>query len=193
VSSKFDDYVLTPVIIMPSDLANRNAVAFPHSELKKFHPHLGMNAYKTWKGKPTFYEHKNDDITKAYGIIADTFYKKMTNFGDNKIYKLLLLLGFDRSKNPDTVQRIISKDLNSYSMGAYVGGYTCSLCGEEVGSCNHLDPKAQTQLYEVGNKLVHKNVRDIEGFETSAVESPAFMSALSDTLIHVKTPDNHGR
>ena len=81
LSQNFEDYVITPVIIMPSDLPNRNAVAFPLSQLVAFHPHLGQLAYKTWRGKPTFYEHANTDITKAYGIIADAFLKKMVGWG----------------------------------------------------------------------------------------------------------------
>lgn len=186
LSPNFDDYVITPVIIMPSDLPNRNSVAFPLSELVAFHPNLGQLAYKTWKGKPTFYEHQNEDITKAYGIIADSYLRKMSSYGSNRIYKILVLLTYDRTKHPDIVLRIINGDLNTYSMGAYIEGYTCSLCGEEVGNCYHIDPKQPTNMYEIGNKLVFRNVRGIEGFETSAVESPAYVSAISDTLIHVR-------
>lgn len=188
VSPHLEDYVITPVIIMPSDLPNRNAVGFPLDQLVAFNPDRGQIAYKTWKGKPTFYEHQNNDITKAYGIIADSYLRKMVGYGDNKVYKILLLLTFDRSKHPDIVNRIINKDLNTYSMGAYIEGYTCSYCGEDIGSiyCGHLDPKQPTNMYEIGNKLVYRNVRGIEGFETSAVESPAYVSAISDTLIKMR-------
>lgn len=186
VSPHFDDYILTPVIIMPSDLPNRNAVGFPLSQLTAFHPHLGQMAYKTWKGKPTFYEHKNNDITKAYGIIADSFIRKMSGYGNGKVWKILLLLSFDRTKNPHVTSRIVGGDLNTYSMGAYIDGYTCSYCNEELGQCEHLDPKQPTYMYEIGNKLVFRNVRGVEGFETSAVESPAYASAISDTLIQVR-------
>jgi hypothetical protein len=192
ISRDFNDYVLTPVIIMPSDLPNRNAIAFPLKELVKFHPQLGQQAYETWSGKPTFYEHKNDDITKAYGMIGDTFMRKMTGWGNGRVWKILLLLGFDRSKNPHIVNRILDGSLNSYSMGAYIGGYTCSICNAERGKCHHIDPHDTTAMYEIGNQLVYSNVVDIEGFETSAVESPAYMTALSDTLIRVRPQDMSG-
>lgn len=191
ISKNLDDYVLTPVIVMPSDLPNRNAVAFPLRELVKFHPNLGQQAYKTWKGKPTHYEHANDDITKAYGVIADSFMRKLVGFNHGNIWKILLLLAFDRSKNPDVINRIISGDLNSYSMGAFIGSYTCSYCGEDLGNgCTHLDMNKPGVMYELGGKLVFRNIRDCEGFECSIVESPAYVSAITDTLIHVKPHDN---
>jgi hypothetical protein len=191
ISRDLNDYILTPVIVMPSDLPNRNAVAFPLLELVKFHPNLGQQAYKSWKGKPTHYEHANDDITKAYGVIADSFMRKMVGFNHGRIWKILLLLAFDRSKNPDVVNRIISGDLNTYSMGAFIGSYTCSYCGEELGNgCTHLDLDKPGVMYELGSKLVFRNVRDVEGFECSGVESPAFLSALTDTIIHIKNPKN---
>lgn len=190
ISRNLDDYILTPVIVMPSDLPNRNAVGFPLKELVKFHPNLGQQAYKTWKGKPTHYEHANEDITKAYGVIADAFMRRLVGFNHGQVWKILLLLAFDRSKNPDIVNRIISGDLNSYSMGAFIGSYTCSFCGEELGNepgcCIHLDINKPGVMYDLQGKLVFRNIKDCEGFEVSCVESPAFLSALSDTVIKMK-------
>lgn len=185
ISSQFDDYVLTPVIIMPSDLPNRNAVGFPFSELWKFHHHLGQQAYMTWKGKPTFYEHQNTDVTKAYGVIADADMRQMKGYSHG-LCKVLLFLAFDRTKHTDVVNKILTGELNSYSMGAYIGSFTCSFCGADVGGCHHIDPRNPRVMYELQGKLVFRNVRDIEGFECSIVGSPAYVSAISDTLIQVK-------
>jgi hypothetical protein len=185
ISPNFDDYILTPVIIMPSDLPNRNTVAFPFRELYKFHPHLGQQAFKTWKGKPTHHEHQNEDITKAYGVIADAEMRQMKGYSTG-LCKVLLFLAFDRSKNPDHANRILSGDINSYSMGAYIGSFTCSYCNKDVGVCSHIDPNNPRVMYELNGTLVFRNVRDIEGFETSSVGSPAYVSAISDTLIQVK-------
>jgi hypothetical protein len=185
ISSNFEDYILTPVIIMPSDIPNRNAVAFTFQELYKFHPHLGQQAYKTWKGKPTFHEHQNNDITKAYGVIADSEMRQMKGYSRG-LCKVLLFLAFDRSKHPDHANLILSGDINSYSMGAYIGSFTCSYCEKDVGVCSHIDPQNPRVMYELNGKLVFRNVRDIEGFETSSVGSPAYVSAISDTLIQVK-------
>lgn len=183
ISASLKDYVLTPVIIMPSDLPNRNAVGFPLSQLIEFNPALGKVAYKTWKGKPTHYEHQNTDITKAYGVIVDTYLRKMEGYGQGKIWKLLALLAFDRSKHPDFCTRVLSGDMNSYSMGAYISSYTCSFCHSPVGQCSHLNPKASGEIYILNGKLVFKQVCGVEGFETSGVESPAYISAISDTLL----------
>jgi len=182
ISSRIEDYLIVPVIIMPSDLPNRNSVGFPLRELVKFIPEYGMQAYKTWKGQPTHLEHANSDITKAYGVIADSFLRPMKTHGQNKIWKLMHLLTFDRSKHPELTTRIDNGEINSYSMGAYVDSYTCSYCGSDLGKCYHLNPKAQGEFYELENKLVHKNVRGVKGFETSAVGDPAYVSAISDEI-----------
>lgn len=182
ISSDPSDYVLVPVIIMPSDLPNRNGVAFPLKELVRFNHELGMQAYKTWKGKPTYREHKNDDITQAHGVIADVVMRKLTGFGGGKLWKVLNLLAFDRSKHPDLVAKILSGEENAYSMGAWVNTYRCSLCDAEVGNCGHIAKKGPGSLmHERGGSLVYKNCEGIEGFETSSVGTPAYISAISDT------------
>jgi hypothetical protein len=71
-------------------------------------------------------------------------------------------------------------------MGAYIGSFTCSYCGADVGNCRHIDARNPRVMYTLAGKLVFRNVRDIEGFETSIVASPAYVSAISDTLIQVK-------
>ena len=182
ISSDPKDYVITPVIVMPSDLPNRNGVAFPLRELVRFHPHLGQQAYKTWKGKPTFREHANKDIEKAHGVIADSFLRPLHGWAGGKIWKVLLLLAFDRSKHPELANNILAGDENAYSMGAWVATYSCSYCGQEVGKgCTHLREK-QNDFYELDGKLVHKNCVGIEGFECSSVATPAYISAISDDV-----------
>ena len=180
ISPNVEDYILQPFIIMPSDLSNRNGVAFPLKELVKWNPQTGCQGYKTWKGKPAFYEHNNTDHTKAYGVIIDTALRKMEGYGQGKVWKVLELLAIDRTRHPETASRLISGDLNSASMGAYVGGYTCSICGAELGKCTHLHPREQFDFYPVGDQLCFRNIVSPEGFETSLVEVPAYVSAISD-------------
>jgi hypothetical protein len=184
VSPDIKDYVMVPVIILPTDLPNRNGVAFPLKELVRFHPSLGRQAYKTWKGKPTHLDHKNEDITKAYGIIADSSLRKLHGFGGGQIWKVLTFLSFDRNKHPDIVARILSGDLNSYSMGAWINTYSCSFCQNEVGTraCSHLSKNKPGEMYQKDNQLVFRNCVGIEGFETSVVETPAYISAISDEV-----------
>jgi hypothetical protein len=183
------DYILTPVIVMPSDIPNRNGVGFPLRELIAFNPDLGMQAYKTWKGKPTHYEHQNNDITKAYGVIADSFLKPLKGWAEGRVWKVMLLLAFDRSKHADVAEKIATGEFNSYSMGAWVGSYSCSYCGAEVGKCEHLDKNRPGQMYELNGRMVFRNCHDICGFECSSVGTPAYISAISDHVMHLKSRD----
>ena len=183
ISPKLEDYLVVPVIIMPSDLSNRNCVGFPLRELLRFNADVGDCAYKTWKGQPTHLEHDNEDVTKAYGVIFDSFLRPMSSHGQGKVWKLLQLLAFDRTKHPELTSQIERGERNSYSMGAFVDAYTCSYCGADLGKCMHLDPKAKApEFYLRDGVLVHKNVRGIKGFETSNVGDPAYYSAISDTV-----------
>lgn len=182
ISPDIKDYFFVPVITIPSDLPNRNCVSFPLSQLLKFQVESGRQAYKSFKGKPVHYEHDNQDPLKAYGVIADSFLKQMKGFGQGKVWKLIELLAIDRSKNPDIARRILDRDLNSYSMGAMVGHYTCSYCNAKLGECSHLSPKSRNEFYELNGHLVHRQCNDIDGFETSIVETPAFHVANSNVI-----------
>lgn len=188
ISADIKDYVMVPVVTVPAELPNRNGVGFPLSTLLEFIPDQGMLSYKTWKGKPTHYEHRNKDITAAKGVIADTHLRRLEGYGNDRIWKLVKLLCFDRSKDEVLVRRILSKDpaerINTYSMGAYLTGCECSYCGAPVGYCGHVskDP-SQVTFYEKDGHVVHKIMSGVTGFETSAVESPAWMVAISDDLV----------
>ncbi len=182
ISPNIDDYILVPVITIPTGLPNRNGVAFPLKQLVKFDPEQGQCAYKTFRGKPVFYEHNNNTIELAYGVIADAFLKPMLKYGQGKIWKLLELLAIDRNKYPTIVQAVLSREINSYSMGAYVDGYTCSICDSELGKCSHLHKGAPVDFYDLNGYLAFRNVYGITGFETSIVSSPAYVSAINDQI-----------
>ena len=57
ISANINDYVLVPTIIMPSDLPNRNLVAFPREELLRANPEMGTLGYQTWRMKHTCKDH----------------------------------------------------------------------------------------------------------------------------------------
>ena len=116
-SPDIKDYVLVPVVAMPSDLPNRNGMGFPLMELRAWSTDAGMIAYQTFKGKPVFVEHQNSDPTKAIGVIADTSLTVIRGFGDGKLWKLLLLLAIDRTKDLSTAGRVLKREVNTYSMG----------------------------------------------------------------------------
>lgn len=187
ISKNIQDYVLVPVIAMPSDLPNRNGVAFPLKELKAWRTEDGMLAYQTFRGKPVHIEHDNQDPTKAVGVIVDTAMLPMKGFGGGKLWKLLLLLAIDRSKNPYYAGQVLTGGINSYSMGAWVEAYSCGYCGAPAGSCNHINLKRPRDFYMIDNDLVYRRVHGIKGFECSIVADPAFMTAISDKLMPLST------
>lgn len=186
ISPRMEDYVMVPVIVMPTDLPNRNGVAFPLKELIAWDTEIGRQAYKTWKGMPTYSEHQNDNLELARGVIADSVMRKLVGYGSGAIWKVLLLLTFDRSKYPDVAQRILSGETNSYSMGAWVNDYECSFCHSQLGKCNHVNPKAPAQINSIpvggSTHLAFRNAKGIKGFECSEVGTPAYISAISDTV-----------
>lgn len=184
ISPDIRDYLFVPVIIAPANLPNRNNMGFALEDLVKFSPDNGMQYYKTWTGKPTFYEHQHDDITQANGVILDVHLRKASNAD---YWKIINYMAFDRGKYSELISRVARKDVTTYSMGAYItGGYTCSICERKVGSCGHLSLKNPTDMklfdgapgedpsvaFRVGRLPV--------GFETSIVETPAFSIADSD-------------
>lgn len=182
LSQNLSDYILTTVAVIPIGFPNRNGNAFLLEDLIKFNPEYGMQYYKTWRGKPTFYEHDNTDVTKANGVIVDVFLRK----GNDGIWRIVLLMAFDRTKSVELINRVYRKEITTYSMGAFIkGGYTCSLCGAQKGSCTHMTAKEQTPFYfdAESGELVFKNGRLPIGFETSIVESPAWLVADSDVVM----------
>ena len=180
ISANIKDYILQPVISMPSDLPNRNQQAFPFTALSAWTPDAGCVMYKTWNGKPVFEEHNNQDHTKAKGIIFSTLLKSMAGTNGD-IWKVIKLVGFDRSRDPVLANEILLNRRNNWSMGAYARSYTCSICGKDITkSCGHLEKDKPNYKLYANNRLAYWNVVDPFGFEISNVKSPAYASA-SDT------------
>lgn len=186
ISPNPEDYFMFPVPIMYSDLPNRNGVSFPLSELVKWNPDLKCQAYESWRFAPMFVEHKSEDITKAIGVVADVALRKIEGYGNGKLWKVVALAAIDRTKNPELAARMERGELNTYSMGAMVDGWTCSYCGAQEGKCAHIDPDAPVTFYELNGRLVHKAVFGVGGYELSVVEDPAFLTAISDHKISYK-------
>jgi hypothetical protein len=190
ISSNPQDYVLSVIPIMYTDLPNRNGVGFPLKELVKWNITEGRQAYKTWCGAPMHLEHDADDPTTALGIIVDVALRPIRTHGNGQIWKVVALGAIDTTKTlgdeKDGIpigQKVATGQANTYSMGAMVDGYTCSYCGAEVGRCSHIDPDFKNKpvtFYELNGRLVYKLVHGIKGVELSVVEDPAFITAISD-------------
>jgi hypothetical protein len=187
ISSDVRDYMMYPVPIMTSDLPNRNGVSFPLNELIRWNVKRGCQAYAGWRHMPLFEEHRSEDHTKALGLIADVSLRKLDTLGRGQFWKVVCLAALDRTKNPELAREMASGELNSWSMGAMVDGYTCSHCGAEIDKCTHISLKKPIDFYEIssgmGTELVFRNVHGVDPYELSVVRDPAFGSATSDHLI----------
>lgn len=192
ISPDINDYILVSTLICPSDLPNRNGIAFPLNELIRFAPPPNNRmAYKGWQGCPIFKEHKNDDPSKAYGVILDVCLTKITGYADDKLYKVMGILAIDKTKYPETARRVLSGEVNTYSMGALADYFTCSYCGEvcsEKHCCSHITSIQNVNFrpvtdYDGATHLIFLNAHGLSPIETSIVEDPAWAPALSDNVI----------
>ena len=174
------DYFFRPIPLFLSELPNRNGIGFPAAQLVRWSVEGGCQAYMTWKGKPMHVEHQDQNPLDAIGFIPDVAMVPLKGYGDDKLWKVIALSAFDRTKH-EVCPRIETKDHNTFSMGCVVDDFYCSYCGAEVGKCRHIDSKAQgVQLYELNGRLVYKLVGGIMGKELSAVDDPAAAVCSSD-------------
>lgn len=183
ISPNLRDYIMVPVPTLITELPNTNGDCVTKEELLTFIPDQGKLAYKTWKGKICCEEHQNQDITKAKGVILDVYLKRLNGFGNNKHYKLIMLLAFDRTKDPALCNAILDGSINTYSVGMYFDSYSCSICGSRVGKnygsqCSHTKLKQPTYVSN-GGKLAYRHMHSVLGFECSAVRDPAYSIALT--------------
>lgn len=196
-SANVEDYFTVPTIIMPSDLPNRNMTAFPREELTRFDPEIGDHVYKGWIGKPVYTNHINNDYTKALGAVVDASMKRINNTkGD--IWKVVSLLAIDRTKNPKIARDIQEGRRTTYSMGALVKSYSCSVCSAkgyirpgirdkyEAMPCGreHAFVNRQGGFREFAHSRYNNDrtigflrAHDVKPFEVSTVDYPAFASA----------------
>ncbi len=210
ISPNIEDYILVTTPICPSDIPNRNGIGFPLQELVRFLPPPGnRQAYKAWTGCPVHYEHKNDVHTEAYGVILDTTMSRVEGYGLGKLWKVMGLVAIDKKKYPKMAQRILTNQVNTYSMGAMVEAFSCSYCGTPLLNkwrdskgvvhpaehCSHLtpdDPDAKDgghidwslcRDFDGSDHVAFRNAHHISPIELSIVESPAWTTALSDHIL----------
>lgn len=196
ISADIKDYMTVPVIIMSSDLPNRNLTAFPAQELSAFSPAIGDLVYRGWRGKPVHIDHANLIPSKAIGAIVDVSMKKMSTSTGVSLFKVVALLAIDTSKG-SIPKDIMSGRRTHYSMGAFVKAYSCSICGQK-GSMKStmkskfdclpcgkqhvgMDRSGNMRLWPTedgkSNMLGFLNAHDVVPFEVSSVPTPAFVSA----------------
>ena len=191
ISPRIEDYIIVNTIICPSDIPNRNGIAFPSKELATFHPPpMNRMSYKAWTGCPIHLEHDNEVHEKAYGVILDSSMHKVAGYGGGKLWKVMGLNAIDKNKYPDVAMKVLKKEINTYSMGALVDYFTCGYCGTECSSkrvCPHITSPSnvnwkQYRDYDGSSHLAFLNAHGIQPIECSIVADPAWAPALSDEV-----------
>lgn len=184
ISPDIRDYIVVPVPSIITSLPNTNGDSASFAQLTAFNPEFGQMSYRTWVGKPTHVEHDNKDITKAKGVILDTYLRPLPNYP--KYAKLVKLMAFDRTKDAQLVDNILKRKVSTYSMGMYYSSYTCPICAARVGKgigspCVHTRPGRPTYQLPDG-RLAYRMCEGLVGFETSVVLDPAYIVAQSDVI-----------
>lgn len=111
ISPDIRDYIINEIPIVAVDMPNRNMDAFPFDEVSSFNSELGRLVYATFIGKPTHRDHDNRDPRKARGVHFDAQLEKV---GSTGLYKITVLAGWDRTKDPDLVRQILSGERNGF-------------------------------------------------------------------------------
>ena len=194
ISPDIRDYVLHPAIVNITGLPNTNGDGFDLKDWLTFRPQFGQLAYKTFKGKPTFIEHANSDYRAAAGVMFDSQLHRLPQQFHKSHAKLVLLLAFDRSREPNLAKSILAGKHNTYSKGTWYKSYTCSICGETfTGRSHNRCQHVGNRVYRMPNgMLAYRRCHELEGFECSAVGSPAFVCASPDPR-SVMDPRNRAR
>jgi hypothetical protein len=179
ISRDLKDYILVPTIIIPTSIPNKNCVAFSSKELMRFNGLGKRMAYQLWKGSGTYQEHANSNPLEAKGINFDCVMKPMRHVqGD--LWKVITLSGFDRTKDAKLSNAIATKENTGYSMGTLVSDYRASCCGAMLsdGGCEHIT-YGKPEFKIIDGKLAKFDAMDILPIEVSAVNNPAYLSAIN--------------
>jgi hypothetical protein len=188
------DYFIKPMIMMPTDIPNRNGISFPLAELVKFQPPpMNRQVYKSWVGTPIHIEHASEDCTTAIGVVIDTALRKIKGYGNDAHWKVFGLLAIDKTKDPAMAQKLISGEINTGSMGTMANSFTCSVCGapatkNRFTNCSHIVSTEAVNWNPVTfmgkEHIAHLNAHDLSPIEYSIVEAPAWSPALSDLSLN---------
>lgn len=181
LSPNIEDYIMIPLPIVTGNIPNRNKQAFHFLELSYFDPTAGCMIFETFKGKCCHLNHKdNTNPVVSKGIIVDAFMEHIPKYD---IWKVSAVTLWDRTKDPTLCEKLMSKKLNTFSMGSMVNAFVCSVCGkikqEEV--CEHAQASKLGKVY--GDRISFSWLVDSCFFEISAVEDdPADHTAESQLV-----------
>lgn len=180
-SNDIADYVmvdLPAVTVCASGLPNKNYQAFTTDEVLTFDPMLGMQVYKTFIGKACHFEHDNKNPEKAKGVIFGSLLIPVPGY-TFPVFKISILAGWDRTKDKDLVNAILSHERTGYSMGSIVKAFVCSITGQVVNQ-DQGGKYRRGQEVRAGDGSTHLCYHLCTGsyfFEISSVAQPADVTA----------------
>lgn len=131
--------------------------------------------YKTFEDAHFFHHHKNkiDRGDPHFGYVPNSIWNP-------KMRTILLIIGVDRKKDPETAQMIDENKLLSVSMGAKLPWDRCSICGSKhktiLKYCPHLK-YSMNQILQDGRKVYAENLFP-RFFDISKVLKPAFIGGI---------------
>lgn len=186
LSADIRDYVIAEVPIVEGDVPNRNMHSFLTSRLVEYMPKFGCQAYKTFTGKPVFYEHQHDDNTRAKGVILDSSMRCV-----NGRWFTMILKAFDRTKDRQLAEAVLSGKRRGHSMSAWTANFDCGYCAHRwdtsyINACEHAKGPMQRRVQDryvglgdlVNGSLVYAVTHDFSFFESSSVGDPANYGAM---------------
>lgn len=179
ISADPRDYVLTDIPIVTVDIPNRNLQAFPYEEVSYFDPLQGRMVYQTFEGRPCHQDHDNKDPLKAKGVIFDSALQYVPAYN---IWKIRILAGWDRTKDPWLVRQIVTKKRTGYSMGALVEQFVCAVCGAIDTNVRKCPCMRKGKGAVIDGRLVYQQCVGSQYIENSSVDDPADITAESDYL-----------
>lgn len=181
LSADIRDYVIAEVPIVEGDVPNRNMDCFLTSRLVEFAPKFGVQAFRTFVGKPVFYEHQHEDHTKAKGVILDASMRQV-----NGRWFTMILKAFDRTKDRQLAEDVLAGRRRGHSMSAWTAFMDCAHCGHRwdtsyPAACDCIKGPMQARVQGkfmgkgqiLNGKLVYDAVFDYHFFESSSVGDPA--------------------
>ena len=127
ISPNIKDYILSEVPIVTVDFPNRNLHSFCFDEVSFFDPRFGQFVYKTFVGKPTFADHSNKNFIEAKGVHFDSSLRYVPGWD---VWKIYVLLGYDRTKDSTLARQIEKGQRRQFSMGAWVSYFINSISGQ---------------------------------------------------------------
>src|SRR5690606_3251799 len=199
LSKDINDYVMVPVPALITDVPNTNGDSASLRELLAWNHEQGRQTYKTWEGRPMYVEHQHKPEW-IRGLILSTYVRPVRRFKNT--HKVVMLAALDRTRDPARIARVLSAELNTYSMGMYYESFVCSVSSKRAGGnfgkpCAHAHPGRPPFILPTG-RLVYRSCEGITGFERSLLEhaggrhgrvgyvsgygDPSYVSAIGQTI-----------